>query len=195
MEERAILASFSAPPPHQNVRILGEVSPLARESVTRQIEPLVLRCTHHRHHLLSPRQGMPGNGKNAGRKLLPRLPSPVNRLPLWRDLCIFGQETRKMAVSSYSIRAFSWRKPCILPDLLSASPLFSYTSPEVPSFLTSLGFHGSFRTMNGSFVDRANGGENPQIGNRPSKIGNPKSALDPRPLDPDERNSALGVRS
>ncbi|MGD0227689.1 MAG: hypothetical protein ABSF71_35685, partial [Terriglobia bacterium] len=46
-------------------------------------------------------------------------------------------------------------------------------------------FHGSFRTLNSTFVGRANGWGNPQIGNRPSKIGNPKSASDSRPRDPD----------
>jgi hypothetical protein len=51
---------------------------------------------------------------------------------------LFCQKARPIVVNYCSMGAFSCIKPCLSLDTLSSSPVFSCTSPEVPSFLTSL---------------------------------------------------------
>ena len=43
----------------------------------------------------------------------------------------FRPKPRPMVVDYRAIGAFSCKKPCFSPDILSSSPVFSYTSPEV----------------------------------------------------------------
>ena len=80
------------------------------------------------------------------------LPSPR----LSRNLCIFSQKARSIVAHYRVIRAFSARKPDHLSVIMSLTPLFSYTSPEVPSFLTSLWISAPFRTLKSTFVSRHN---------------------------------------
>jgi hypothetical protein len=50
----------------------------------------------------------------------------------------FCQKTRSIVVHYREICELSAKKPDQLSVIVSLTPLFSYTTPEVPSFLTSL---------------------------------------------------------
>ena len=61
-------------------------------------------------------------------------PVPAPSADLLRNLCMFCQKARSIVVSYRSLGAFSCKKPCSSLDILSSPPVFSCTSPEVPSF-------------------------------------------------------------
>ena len=68
-----------------------------------------------------------------------RFGSPV-RPKLPRNLCIFCQNPCRLPFISAKKGADQAQKPEILSVIVSICPLFSSTSPDVPSFLTSLWF-------------------------------------------------------
>ena len=55
------------------------------------------------------------------------------------DLACFSFQNTLLSLRLSRIFAFSGQKRDLLSGIVSSAPLFSYTSPEVPSFLTSLG--------------------------------------------------------
>ena len=63
---------------------------------------------------------------------------PLNSIELARESCIFGARSTSGCRQAVLDSCIFVKSACILTDVLSYSPLFSYTSPEVPSFLTSL---------------------------------------------------------
>src|ERR1039458_6977016 len=65
------------------------------------------------------------------------------------------QKTRPILVHYREICAFYAKKADELSGIVSCAPLFSYTSPEVPSFLTSLQVSAPFLTL--ISVSRHNG--------------------------------------
>jgi hypothetical protein len=73
---------------------------------------------------------------------------------LSRNLCILCQKAQPILVHYREICAFYAKKPDQLSVILSLAPLFSYTSPEVPSFLTSLWVSAPFLTMISVLVSR-----------------------------------------
>ena len=102
-----------------------------------------------------------------------------------RENRLFFRKHADFAPNYRAISAFSAKKPSRLPDIMSPSPLFSYTSPEVPSFLTSLWISAPFRTLKSTFVSRHNwhpspeGAVYPSPGHRPGSGGTPGSQLQP----------------
>ena len=71
-----------------------------------------------------------------------------------KDSLISFQKHSDFAPIIAQLLYLSDNKPDVLSGIVSYVPLFSYTSPEVPSFLTSLGVSAPFRTLISTLVSR-----------------------------------------
>src|ERR1039458_67427 len=71
-----------------------------------------------------------------------------------KDSLISFQKHSDFAPIIAQLLYLSDNKPDALSGIVSYASLFSYTSPEVPSFLTSLGVSAPFRTLISTLVSR-----------------------------------------